>query len=184
MNGLLLISLIALLAALALGAIDGIYFHLKRYQLFAHTESRHEHALHTVRAFLIMPPLALLYLAEPSGLWLWAAAACIATDQIALALDVRAEATSRRRFGGLSAEEYQIHIAANGLHSVALALALASRPVDAWSVAETSLHCSSFPLPLQAFLGVLWLVAAAGAVQHLALLLGQHDDAATPERAA
>jgi hypothetical protein len=183
MNGLLLISLVALLAAFALGAIDGMYFHLKRYQLFAHPESRGEHALHTVRAFLVMPPLALLYLAEPSGLYLWVAAASIAADQIALALDVRAEATSRRRFGGLSAEEYQIHIAANGLHSVALALALASRPVHAWSLAATSLHSSSFPLTLQVFLGVLLLAAAVGAIQHVALLFGRHADTATAERA-
>jgi len=175
MNGVLLISLVPLFGAFTLGAVDGLLFHLQRYRLFAHPESRGEHALHTVRAFLVLPPLTLLYLAEPAGLYLWLAAACIAADQVALALDVRAEATSRRRFGGLSAAEYQIHIAANGLHSVALALALASRPALAWSLSVSSVHCSTLPLILQVLLGLLWLAAAVAAVQHAALLFGEHD---------
>ena len=177
MNGVLFVSLVPLFAAFTLGAVDGVYFHLQRYRLFAHPESRGEHALHTVRALLVLPPLTLLYLAEPAGLYLWIAAVCIAADQVALALDVRAEATSRRRFGGLSAAEYQIHIAANGLHSVALALALASRPALAWSLRESSLHCSSLPLVVQTVLGVLWLAAAVAAVQHVALLFAEQEDA-------
>jgi hypothetical protein len=181
MNGVLVVSLIALVGAFMLGAIDGLYFHLQRYRLFAHPESRSEHALHTVRAFLLLPPLTLLYLAEPAGPYLWVAAACIAADQVALALDVRAEATSRRRFGGLSAAEYQIHIAANGLHSVALALALASRPAVAWSLSASSLHCSTLPFFVQLLLGALWLAAAVAAIQHAALLFGDQQDAQVVE---
>ena len=176
MNGVLLASVVTLFGAFTLGAIDGLYFHLQRYRLFAHAESRGEHALHTVRAFLVLPPLTLLYLAEPTGLYLWLAAACIAADQVALALDLRAEATSRRRFGGLSAAEYQIHVGANGLHGVALALALASRPASAWSPSASSLQYSTLPFVLQALLAALWLAAAVAAVQHAALLFGEHDE--------
>src|SRR5262249_8095508 len=48
-----------------------------------------EHLLHTVRAFLVLPPVALLYLADAAGLCLWTAAAAIVLDQLMLALDLR-----------------------------------------------------------------------------------------------
>src|SRR4030095_17082819 len=105
MSGLLLVSVAPLLAAFLLGAIDGLYFHLRRYRLFAFPDSRGEHLLHTVRAFLVLPPAALLYLADAAGLYLWSHAAAIVLDQLMLALDLREEATSRRRFRGLQPAE-------------------------------------------------------------------------------
>lgn len=181
MEHLLLISVAPLFGAFGLGAIDGLYFHLQRYRLFAHSESRYEHWLHSVRAILVLPPLTLLYLASASGWYLWAAAACIAADQVALALDLRAEATSRRRFGGLSAAEYQIHVAANGMHGVALALALGSRPVSAWSVGLSRMESSSLPTAVQVVLGMLWLASAIAAVQHVVLGFARGDDASSTE---
>ena len=179
MNGLLAVSLVPLFSAFMLGAVDGLYFHLRRYRLVAHPESRGEHVLHTVRALLVLPPLACLYLADATGAWLWLAAAAIAVDQVVLVLDLRAEATSRRRFGGLSAAEYQIHVGANGLHAVALTLALASRPVAAWGLDPSSLGRSSLPLAVQCMVGLLWLAAAVAAVQHVALLASRHDEGAS-----
>lgn len=170
MDALLRISLIPLLGAFALGAVDGLYFHLRRYRLFAHPETRYEHGLHTVRAWLVLPPLTLLYLADARGAYLWLAAACVAADQVVLALDLHAETSSRRHLGGLSAAEYQIHVVANGLHGVALALALASRPADAWSLAVSSVGASSLPSAASWALWALWLAAAAAAVQHVGLL--------------
>ena len=178
MPGLLLVSVVPLSAAFLLGAVDGLYFHLRRYRLFAFPESRGEHILHTVRAFLVLPPLALLYLADAAGLCLWTAAAAIAVDQLMLALDLREEATSRRRFGGLEPAEYQIHVAANGLHGIALALALASRPTSAWSLSACSLGASSLPLAIQALVAVLWLASAVAAIQHVFLLFGQQEASA------
>jgi hypothetical protein len=166
---LLLVSLVPLLGAFGLGAIDGLYFHLQRYRLFAHAESRYEHWLHSVRAILLLPPLTLLYLADSTGWYLWAAAACIAADQVALVLDLRAEATSRRAFGGLSAAEYQIHVAANGLHAVALTLAIVSRPVSAWSLTPSEIAWSSLPLAAHGVVGMLWLASAVAAIQHVVL---------------
>jgi len=178
MPGLLLVSVVPLFAAFLLGAVDGLYFHLRRYRLFAVPESRGEHVLHTLRAFLVLPPLALLYLADAAGLCLWTAAAAIAIDQLMLALDLREETTSRRRFGGLAPAEYQIHVAANGLHGIALALALASRPTTAWSVTTCSLGASSLPFAVQALLGILWVASAVAVVQHVVLLFGEQTDAA------
>jgi hypothetical protein len=177
MPGLLLVSVVPLFAAFLLGAVDGVYFHLRRYRLFAFPESRGEHVLHTIRAFLVLPPLALLYLADASGLCLWTAAAAIAVDQLMLALDLRAEATSRRRFGGLEPAEYQIHVVANGLHGIALALALASRPTSAWSLGACSLGASSLPVAIQALLAVLWLASAVAVIQHVVLLFGAQKEA-------
>jgi hypothetical protein len=175
MPALLLVSVLPLFAAFLLGAIDGVYFHLRRYRLFAFPESRGEHLLHTVRAFLVLPPLALLYLADAAGLWLWIAAAAIALDQLMLGLDLREEATSRRRFGGLAPAEYQIHVAANGLHGIALALALASRPIEAWRLASGSLGASSLPLAIQALVGVLWIASAVAVVQHVVLYCERNE---------
>jgi hypothetical protein len=121
--------------------------------------------------------LALLYLSDVAGLCLWAAAASIAVDQLMLALDLREEATSRRRFGGLSPAEYQIHVAANGLHGIALALALASRPASAWSLSVCSLEASSLPLAIQGLVAVVWLASAVAVVQHALLFFGDHGEA-------
>jgi hypothetical protein len=185
MDHLLAVSLVPLFGAFLLGAVDGLYFHLRRYRLFAHPETRGEHVLHTVRAWLVLPPLACLYLAAASGAWLWLAAASIAVDQLMLVLDLRAEATSRRIFGGLSAAEYQIHVAANGLHGIALALALASRPAAAWSLEPSALTGSSLPVAVQALVGLLFAAAAVAAVQHVALIAGARRPApALPARPA
>jgi hypothetical protein len=173
---LLSVSLVPLFGAFVLGAIDGLHFHLRRYRLYAHAEARWEHALHTVRAVLVLPTLALLFLAEATGLWLWAAAACVAVDQVALVLDLRAETSSRRRLGGLPAAEYQIHVAANGLHAVALALALASRPTDAWGADISSLARTSLPLAAEVALGALLAAAFVAAVQHVVLLVVGRED--------
>jgi hypothetical protein len=120
--------------------------------------------------------VALLYLADAAGLCLWTAAAAIVLDQLMLALDLREEATSRRRFGGLEPAEYQIHVAANGLHGIALALALASRPMSAWSLGA-SLGASSLPFAVQALVAVLWLASAVAAIQHVFLLFGEQKEA-------
>jgi hypothetical protein len=173
MPDLLLISLVPLFGAFGLGAVDGIYFHLNRYRLFAHPESRGEHALHTVRSVLVLPTLALLFLADPSGVYLWLAAACVALDQSVLFLDLRVEARSRSRFGGLSAAEYQVHVLANGMHGIAVALALGSRPADAWSAGPSVLACSTLPRGAQILVGALLLAATVAAVQHIALLFSE-----------
>ena len=175
MPDLLFISLVPLFGAFALGAVDGLYFHLSRYRLFAHPESRAEHALHTVRSWLVLPALALLFLAAASGAFLWLAAACAALDQVMLILDLRAETRSRNRFGGLSAAEYQIHVLANGMHGIALALALASRPSSAWSIDASALTISHLPLMAQVGIGGLFIAAVFAAIQHTALLFSPYE---------
>src|SRR6266545_252747 len=119
----LIASLVATIAAFALGAVDGLYFHLQRFRLFAHVESRLEHAIHGGRALLMVPALVLLYLVEPAGLVLYAALAVVLADQLLMAMDLWLERRSRVRWGGLPHAEYVIHIMANSLHAVGVVLA-------------------------------------------------------------
>ena len=169
-NYLLLLSLILLIAAFSLGAIDGVFFHLQRYRLFAHAESRSEHCLHTVRAWLILPTVLFLYLLEPAGPLLVAAAVAVAADLVVLLLDLLAEQHSRRKLGGLSHAEYMVHVASNGLHSVAVALAFASRPLDAWTTVSSPLTLSALPPAAHWLVSCILVMALGGAIQHVLLL--------------
>jgi hypothetical protein len=178
---LLLASLLTLLPALALGAVDGVYFHLRRFELFAQAESRSEHLVHTVRAILLLPTIALLYLLEPAGTLLLVAALVIVADGAALFADLLIEQRSRVRLGGIPHAEYVIHVLANGLHAVSLALALASAPASAWSVSGVSLARSPLPLPARCVAAVLLLVVAVTAVQHVLLLHRGSSAARLPE---
>jgi len=47
MPSLLLVSVVPLFGAFLLGALDGVYFHLRRDRLFAFPASRREHMLHS-----------------------------------------------------------------------------------------------------------------------------------------
>ena len=166
---LLVASLIATLGAFGLGAIDGLYFHLQRFRLFAHADSRFEHALHTGRALLIVPALVLLYLVEPTGALLYAALGVVVADQVLMVLDLLVERRSRARWGGIPHAEYMVHIAANSLHAVGLALAFASRSASSWSMTESS-GPSSLPGILQWVVVALAVAAAIAAAQHVFLL--------------
>jgi hypothetical protein len=166
---LLFWSLIPLLAAFALGAIDGIYFHLERFRLFAQAETRREHCLHTVRAFLVLPALGLLYLVEARGLALQLAALAVAADVGVMLADLAEERRSRLSLGGLPHAEYVVHVIANGLHAVALALAFASRPPDAWSPSAPMVAPSGLPFAAWLVVALLFLSAVGATLQHVVL---------------
>jgi hypothetical protein len=165
----LMASLIALIAAFTLGAVDGLYFHLQRFRLFAHPESRFEHLIHGGRALLMVPALVLLYLVDAGGLVLYAALSVVLADQLLMAVDLWLERRSRVRWGGLPHAEYVIHTIANTLHAVAVVLAFASRPTSAWALAATS-RSSSLPRIAQCLVFALAVGAAATAVLHVLLL--------------
>jgi hypothetical protein len=125
------VVLLALFSALSL--LDGIYLHLIRYRLWARPESRREHLLHTARAFLFLP-IAAFVLSDTTG-WLFALGlAALVIDQIVEFGDVLEENASRREIGGLPRGEYALHAALVTLRAAAVALALALRPGEAWSL--------------------------------------------------
>lgn len=151
-------SLVLFTAFFFVAAIDGFYYHLHRFRLWAHPETWAEHVLHTARAVLAPFILWALYAADGPGLTF--AAMLVGLDGVATALDVRAERGSRRRFGGLPRGEWAAHVAATLLHVAALATAFTA----GW-VGEARPTAMVFGVLADGLL----LGSTAAAVQHVAL---------------
>jgi hypothetical protein len=115
-------------------AFDGLYLHLWKYRLYARPESRREHKLHTAQAFLFVPVLFFLFYKDFGGWALWAGVLFIALEQVVEIIDVLDENDSRASLGGLSSTEYATHVIAITARTVAIALALAAKPLSAWSL--------------------------------------------------
>lgn len=103
-----LASVALLLAFSLLGAYDTVHFHLGTFSLHKDVDTRREHALHTVGAFLFPCCVGLLYCARGA----WSLVAGLALTLVTLGvelLDVHEEGRSRVHFGGLPSGEYAIH---------------------------------------------------------------------------
>src|SRR6185369_8512911 len=87
MNHLITAAVISLNAAVLLGAVDGLYFHLWKYRLYSRPETRYEHKLHTLRAFLFIPIVWLLFGKNYGGLLLWAGVLATVADLLIELLD-------------------------------------------------------------------------------------------------
>lgn len=120
-NPLLWVSLSAWAAALAVGALDGLYFHLWKFRLYARPQSRTEHLTHTVRACLLGPLLWLAFVHPRLELLVVLAG----VDTAVVFADVWLENASRRDLGGIPRAEYVVHVVANTLHTAAMTLAIA-----------------------------------------------------------
>ena len=124
----------ALLVVFAvLAAIDGIYIHLVQLRLPSRPQSWMEHAWHTLSAWLFVPIVLTVFYAPTSGLVLWLGALLVGLLYWVEVRDVRAEGASRADLGGLSRFELGLHVVLIATRTVAVALAFASRPVEAWS---------------------------------------------------
>jgi hypothetical protein len=160
--------------------IDGLWFHLIKYQLFIRPESRYEHRLHTIHAVFFPFLVYLLFLRQVSGLFLWMTVALVATDFAVEMMDVVCERASRASIGGLSTPEYATHVVAITSRVAAFTLALASRPTAAWSFAHSAVHRAPISTLSDA---ICWIIAAGGigmALLHIWLLRRpeQHQDPA------
>lgn len=122
----------------ALAAVDGLVLHLWRFRLYAFSDSRREHALHTLRAVLFVPILILLFARDSLGFALWTGVAIALVDTGIELWDTFIEPASRRALGGLTAFESTLHAALVTLRSAAIALILASKPAGAWTFATPS----------------------------------------------
>lgn len=119
-----------------IAAVDGFYFHLWKYRLYARAESLYEHQLHTIRAFLFVPIVFFLFYKNFGGLALWLGVFFIFLDLIVEIMDVLDENQSRAALGGLSPVEYLIHILATMLRTAFIVLALAAKPLSAWNLSS------------------------------------------------
>lgn len=170
-------ALVSLEIFAVVAMIDGVWFHLLKYQLFARPESRYEHLLHTIHAIFFPALVVLLFLRQASGAILWATVALVAADFAVEMLDVVCERASRAAIGGLSTAEYAVHVLAITSRVAAFTLALAARPAAAWLAAKSSLIETPMP-PLARM--ICWAVAAGGvvmAIVHLWLLRRRDGEA-------
>lgn len=124
---------VLMLVFAGLAFFDGIYLHLWRYRLFAYADTRREHQLHTIRAWLFPLWIYLLFGVHLQG-WLLLAIAVAGLDLLMQAADMIEEGTARRRFGGLSSGEYVLHGALTAVHASGLTLALLARPLSDYSL--------------------------------------------------
>lgn len=155
------LSLVLMVAFFAVAALDGVYFHLWKFRLFARPESRVEHALHTARALLAPPIVWLLYIAPPGPLL--TVGVLIGLDQLAAVVDVLIEPKSRKSLGGLPRTEFQAHVIATMFHIGALALGIVGR----LQLAIDAAQASAITVKIVAFA----LVAGAASVAALHVLL-------------
>jgi hypothetical protein len=166
-------SLLLFVGFFAVAAVDGLYFHFRRFRLWAHAETWTEHALHTARALLM--PLTLAFLFLPGRAPLAAAAVFAGLDLVAGGLDVMVERRSRERFGGLPHGEYVAHLLATTLHVSAEALAFSARLFTDAPLADVA-----YPRAASALVIALVAGAFIGAVHHVVLLARGYGEVERP----
>lgn len=136
MEHLVTASFVFLNIFMVLGAVDLFYFHIWKYKLHARPESRYEHKLHMAFAFLMVPLAVLLYYQNFGGIALWAGAFFVAAALGTELMDVFSENDSRASIGGLSTQEYALHVVLTILKVASFALLFAAKPVEAWSLSS------------------------------------------------
>ena len=136
---------ICLLILGIIGIVDGAYFHLWKFKLYKHPETKFEHLIHTIRATLFLAMLFVLFLEDYGGKMLIFGLVLVIIDVIVLLIDLVVEGDSRKKLGGLPHHEYIVHVIANGLHFVSIALILAAKPISAWRL-DSGIHLDrAFP---------------------------------------
>lgn len=119
-----------------IAAVDGLYFHLWKYRLYAQPDSIYEHKLHTAQGILFIPIVFFLFYANFGGIALWVGMFFIVVETAIEIMDVLTEKDSRAALGGLSSMEYAAHALAIMFRTFAIALAVAVKPMSAWSLSS------------------------------------------------
>ena len=136
MDHLVIASFVFLNLFMVLGAVDLFYFHIWKYKLHTRPESRYEHKLHMAFAFLMVPLAYLLYYQNFGGWALWAGVFFVIAALGTELADVFSENDSRASIGGLSTQEYALHVVLTVLKVASFAFLFASKPADAWSLSS------------------------------------------------
>lgn len=134
MEHLVVLGLVFLNLFMLVGSVDLFYYHIWKYKLHTRQESRYEHKLHMVFAFLMVPIAFLLYYQDLGGYALWAAVFFVVAALGTEMLDVFTENDSRASLGGLTTGEYSIHVAATILKVASFAFMFAAKPAAAWEL--------------------------------------------------
>ncbi|WCL48605.1 hypothetical protein [Leptospira sp. GIMC2001] len=152
-----------------LAFVDGVYFHLWKYRLYAFEQSLYEHKLHTVRALLFPIMIFGLYLYDIRGIAFIIIFGLVIADLIVQFIDIWEERNARKNLGGLEPMEYLVHCILITLHTIALSFYVVSKDFSAWSL-------TSSPIVIQS--GIVYFIATnllpgaiVIAITHLALIL-------------
>ncbi|MGD9629363.1 MAG: hypothetical protein AB7V18_08970 [Pyrinomonadaceae bacterium] len=169
MEHLVIASFVFLNLFMLLGAVDLFYFHIWKYKLHTRPESRYEHKLHMLFAFLMVPVGFFLYYQNFSGWALWAGVFFVLAALATELADVFSENDSRASIGGLSTAEYSLHVILTILKVASFAFLFASKPVEAWSLSSATVQGSYGTLAESMALQVMIGSFVVGLL-HLALL--------------
>lgn len=149
-----------------IAAVDGVYFHLHKYKLYAHPESVVEHAAHTARAGLMAVGAFVFFVVNSGGWLLRGAVIFIALDLAVETWDVLIERRSRAKMGGLSSIEYLAHAHAILLYAAAYTLVLAAKPAGAFA-ADAPLVLDPYPAWITYIGWFIGVSSVLSTVQHL-----------------
>ncbi len=163
------------------GAFDGIYFHLIKFKLHLNPQSRLEHAIHTLRAFLLAPIVYFLFERNNVGLSLLIGVFFVVVDFSVEVVDILVEKNSRANIGGISPEEYIAHVAATSFRLAAIALLLVSKPMEAYSLQSQTLAQEVYPVILTQFSRLFAFTSIAGGILSVAMM--QRKPAGSTKRA-
>lgn len=133
-----IVACIFLVFFLNLATFDGLYLHLYKYKLHAWKESRREHFLHTINAFIFPWTIFFVFLDEFKGLLLWFGVLLTLISLLVEYFDLFEENKSRESFGGLTSLEYALHMAMGSLRASYISLILVSKPLADWSLSGSS----------------------------------------------
>ncbi|MCH2195438.1 hypothetical protein [Kordia sp.] len=120
------LATLCLLIFMILATYDGFYLHIYKYELYGREDSKFEHKIHTIRAFLF-PLIVWLLFVNNDAISFWCAITFVCIDSLVLAIDAYAESDSRKSIGGLPKWEYILHIFANSFHFASEVLIIATK---------------------------------------------------------
>lgn len=158
--------------------VDGAYFHLYKYKLYARPDSVTEHFTHSLRAATMTASAYIFFVVSAAGWLLWIGIGIIAIDLIIETWDVLIERASRADLGGLSSAEYLSHAHAIFLYAAAYSMVLASKPRAAFSF-DAPATIGSNPQWIQLIGWVVVVGAGISTVQHFWLLQPKYRESTT-----
>lgn len=163
-------SAIFLVLFALVGAFDGIYFHLIKFKLHLNKQSKVEHAVHTLRAFLLAPIVYFLFERNNVGIPLLLGTLFIVLDFSAEVVDILVEKKSRENIGGISPAEYIAHVAATSFRTVAIVLLLLSKPIEAFSLHPGITAEVTYPVLLTQFSRLFAFTSITGGILSIAMM--------------
>jgi hypothetical protein len=184
MHSMLIVASTLLLAVFSiLAAIDGVLVHLVWLRLHTRQRSWMEHVWHTFSSVLFVPIVVTVFLLPTGGPMLWVGVALLALLYVVEVLDVQSERGSRGDLGGVSRGELALHVGSMATRTLATVMALASRPLEAWSLSSPPV-LGAYPVWVGSVVGAMVPGAILVAGVHVWLAWRHRPGATSPQPAS